>query len=283
MNGITSLLIRATLLVVATVAGAAPAAAQEVVEYIHTDALGSPVAITDATGNVIERTVYEPYGAVVNRPLKDGPGYTGHVTDSGTGLSYMQQRYYDVDVGRFLSVDPVVASDSGDSRYLARYSYAYLNPYKFLDPDGRKVVISGDKEFRKMINEQLKKIRASPAGRSMVRELKRSIHTFTISKSDGGSSASPISMDSATNGVGTGGEVKHNPAATPVAQTYEGPKATPAHVVLAHELGHARDYSRGTLDRRMNPLTNVPVAESSAMGVENEVRRDLGLPERSRY
>jgi hypothetical protein len=90
-------------------------------------------------------------------------------------------------------------------------------------------------------------------------------------------------MDSATNGVGTGGEVKHNPAATPVAQTYEGPKATPAHVVLAHELGHARDYSRGTLDRRMNPLTNVPVAESSAMGVENEVRRDLGLPERSRY
>ncbi|WP_208322777.1 RHS repeat-associated core domain-containing protein, partial [Stenotrophomonas sp. CC22-02] len=80
-----------------------PAAAQEVVEYIHTDALGSPVAITDANGQVIERTVYEPYGAVVNRPLTDGPGYTGHVTDSETGLSYMQQRYMDPALGAFLS------------------------------------------------------------------------------------------------------------------------------------------------------------------------------------
>nr|WP_313412008.1 RHS domain-containing protein [Stenotrophomonas geniculata] len=95
MNGLCSLLIRAVLTVVVLAACVAPAVAQEVVEYIHTDALGSPVAITDASGNVIERTVYEPYGAVVNRPLKDGPGYTGHVTDSGTGLSYMQQRYYD--------------------------------------------------------------------------------------------------------------------------------------------------------------------------------------------
>jgi len=90
MNGITSLLIRAALLVVTMLACIAPAAAQEVVEYIHTDALGSPVAITDASGNVIERTVYEPYGAVVNRPLKDGPGYAGHMTDSVTGLNYMQ-------------------------------------------------------------------------------------------------------------------------------------------------------------------------------------------------
>ncbi len=93
------------------------AVAQEVVEYIHTDALGSLVAITDASGNVIERTVYEPYGAVVNRPLKDGPGYTGHVTDSGTGLSYMQQRYYDVETGAFLSADPIASSVAAFGRY----------------------------------------------------------------------------------------------------------------------------------------------------------------------
>ncbi len=109
MNGLSLLLIRAVLAVVVLAACVAPAVAQEVVEYIHTDALGSPVAITDASGNVIERTVYEPYGAVVNRPLKDGPGYTGHVTDSGTGLSYMQQRYMDPALGAFLSVDPVTA------------------------------------------------------------------------------------------------------------------------------------------------------------------------------
>jgi RHS repeat-associated protein len=109
MNGLSLLLIRAVLAVVVLAACVALAAAQEVVEYIHTDALGSPVAITDAGGNVIERTVYEPYGAVVNRPLKDGPGYTGHVTDSGTGLTYMQQRYMDPQSGMFLSTAPVTA------------------------------------------------------------------------------------------------------------------------------------------------------------------------------
>ncbi|HEL3779860.1 TPA: RHS domain-containing protein [Stenotrophomonas maltophilia] len=136
MNGLSLLLIRVVLALVVLAACVAPAAAQEVVEYIHTDALGSPVAITDANGQVIERTVYEPYGAVVNRPLTDGPGYTGHVTDSETGLSYMQQRYMDPAVGAFLSVDPVTV-EGGDMRHLNRYAYAYNNPYKFKDPDGR--------------------------------------------------------------------------------------------------------------------------------------------------
>ncbi|HEL3170782.1 TPA: hypothetical protein UMF63_001911 [Stenotrophomonas maltophilia] len=137
MNGLSSLLIRAVLAVVVLAACVAPAVAQEVVEYIHTDALGSPVAITDASGNVIERTVYEPYGAVVNRPLKDGPGYTGHVTDSGTGLSYMQQRYYDSTTSSFLSVDPVSAFQSSVNAF-GRYRYANANPYSLIDPDGRR-------------------------------------------------------------------------------------------------------------------------------------------------
>ncbi|MHA8021302.1 RHS repeat domain-containing protein [Stenotrophomonas hibiscicola] len=133
MNGLSLLLIRVVLAIVVLVACMAPATAQEVVEYIHTDALGSPVAITDASGNVIERMVYEPYGAVVNRPLKDGPGYTGHVTELGAGLSYMQQRYYDFQTVAFLGADPVAASSEGASFN----RYASANLYKFKDPDGR--------------------------------------------------------------------------------------------------------------------------------------------------
>lgn len=70
--------------------GLSPAAiAQTTVSYIHTDALGSVVAESDASGNVIKRYVYEPYGAVVGGQVEDGPGYTGHVSDAATGLSYM--------------------------------------------------------------------------------------------------------------------------------------------------------------------------------------------------
>lgn len=110
--------------------------AQTTVEYIHTDALGTPVAVTNSAGAVIERSVYEPYGQLINRPLSDGPGFTGHVQDAATGLTYMQQRYYDPGIGRFLSIDPVTAY-GGDTRYFNRYWYAAGNPYKYTDPDGR--------------------------------------------------------------------------------------------------------------------------------------------------
>src|SRR5690606_23640290 len=85
--------------------------------YQHTDALGSPVAVNNASRTVIQRSEYEPYGKLVNRAMEDGPGYTGHMSDAATGLVYMQQRYYDPGIGRFLSRDAVTAYDSGDMRF----------------------------------------------------------------------------------------------------------------------------------------------------------------------
>lgn len=108
--------------------------AQSVV-YYHTDALGSVVTVTDASRNVVEKNEYEPYGKVVNHALQDGPGFTGHVADSQTGLIYMQQRYYDDDLGEFPTVDPVSADSVGGN--FNRYRYAANNPYRFIDPDGR--------------------------------------------------------------------------------------------------------------------------------------------------
>jgi RHS repeat-associated protein len=113
------------------------AAGTTVVKYQHTDALGSPVAVTDQNRNVIERFEYEPFGAIINKPSHDGVGYTGHVHDGATGLVNMQDRYFDPMIGRFLSVDAVTAYDNGDWRHFNRYAYAFNNPYKFTDPDGR--------------------------------------------------------------------------------------------------------------------------------------------------
>ncbi|MFK3649185.1 RHS repeat-associated core domain-containing protein [Lysobacter enzymogenes] len=124
------------------VCAASSGMAQTVVEYIHTDALGTPVAITDAAQNVVERPQYEPYGRTLASQA-DGPGYTGHVTDAATGLVYMQQRYYDAELGRFLSADPVAARSAPVAGF-NRYLYAMNNPYKFKDPDGRWVCKGGD-------------------------------------------------------------------------------------------------------------------------------------------
>jgi len=107
----------------------------QTVEYIHTDALGSPVAVTNAAGEVVERQVYEPYGTGVTRGPNDGPGFTGHVEDSATGLDYMQQRYYDPELGLFASPDP--AGQRGVESF-NRYRYGNSSPYSFVDPDGRQ-------------------------------------------------------------------------------------------------------------------------------------------------
>lgn len=112
------------------------------VKYQHTDALGSPVAVTDQTGQVIDRTDWEPFGSAIAKPAYDGIGYAGQLMDGKSNLAYMQQRYYDPQIGRFLSVDPVAVRQGGDN--FNRYSYANNNSYRFIDPDGRNVVCSRD-------------------------------------------------------------------------------------------------------------------------------------------
>lgn len=106
------------------------------VRYQHLDMLGSPVAVTNAAGQVTDRSRYEPYGQTIGKSW-DGIGFTGHVTDASSGLVYMQQRYYDPQTGRFLSVDPVTALSNPTDGF-NRYWYANNNPYAYTDPDGRQ-------------------------------------------------------------------------------------------------------------------------------------------------
>lgn len=95
--------------------------------YHHTDALGSPVKETGPTRGLVSTKEYRPYGDSPPSQTIDGPGYTGHIEDGPTGLVYMQQRYYDPQIGRFLSVDPVeVATTWGEN--FSRYRYARNNP-----------------------------------------------------------------------------------------------------------------------------------------------------------
>jgi RHS repeat-associated protein len=107
--------------------------------FVHTDHLGSPIAeSTAAPVQVTHLPLHEPYGAPSNGTYLDGPGYTGHVVDGLTGLSYMQARYYDPVAGRFLGVDPVHV-DLASGANFNRYIYANNNPYLYVDPDGEFV------------------------------------------------------------------------------------------------------------------------------------------------
>jgi RHS repeat-associated protein len=82
------------------------------------------------------RTLYEPYGAPLTTPREGAPSYTGHQYDTSTGMLYAQQRYYDPQLGVFMSPDPM-AVDTTSAFNFNRYAYANNSPYKFTDPDGR--------------------------------------------------------------------------------------------------------------------------------------------------
>jgi RHS repeat-associated protein len=97
--------------------------------------VGSPIAETNSSGAVTARFRYEPYGQSLEASVAQGPSYTGHVYDQSSGLIYMQQRYYDPMIGRFLSTDPAAVDGMGFN--FNRYAYAANNPYKYVDPDGR--------------------------------------------------------------------------------------------------------------------------------------------------
>lgn len=111
----------------------------DVPTWIASDHLGSASKGLDSSGNVIWEERYSPYGERLMQPAANDnhTGFTGHVEDAATGLTYMQARYYDPVIGRFLSTDPVqFVPDRPDM--FNRYAYAANDPVNMIDPDGNQ-------------------------------------------------------------------------------------------------------------------------------------------------
>lgn len=119
------------------------------VTYVYTDPQGTPLAEADANGNITATFDYAPYGKQAMGTVPNGLGYTGHVSDPDTGLVYMQARYYDPAIGRFVSTDPV-GPGAGQVFTYNRYVYVNDNPVMGVDPDGRTSVV-GDMRAEKEI------------------------------------------------------------------------------------------------------------------------------------
>ncbi len=96
------------------------------------DALGSVLAQTDGAGAVQTQYSYSPYGETQTSGTADGNPvqYTGRENDQ-TGLYYYRARYYDPQLKRFISEDPI-----GLGGGVNQYSYVDGNPISLVDPTG---------------------------------------------------------------------------------------------------------------------------------------------------
>lgn len=102
--------------------------------YYHFDSRGSTIAMTNDTGATTHTYGYGPFGELMFAQEADYNSfrYVGQfgVMFEDSSLMYMRARFYDVENGRFLTEDPVWATNL--------YPYAGNNPIAFIDAMGKK-------------------------------------------------------------------------------------------------------------------------------------------------
>jgi RHS repeat-associated protein len=113
--------------------------------YLHRDYQGTILAITNATGGVVEKRLFDPWGEI--KKVQNGAGtnlpkltffdrgYTGHEHLESVGLINMNARLYDPKLHRFLSPDTYIQDPYNTQNY-NRYSYCWNNPTKHTDITG---------------------------------------------------------------------------------------------------------------------------------------------------
>lgn len=98
--------------------------------YFLQENLGTVSIITDGVGGVVERTLYETFGAGLGSRVTRY-GYTGRERDDLTGLLYYRARWYDPQRSGFISEDPLNGPNIQNL-----YAYVNNNPLSWVDPLG---------------------------------------------------------------------------------------------------------------------------------------------------
>ncbi len=108
--------------------------------YFHTyDKMGNVQQLTADDGSVVNSYAYLPFGGTIldEETIANPFGFVGEhgVMNDPSGLIYMRARFYDAQLGRFISTDPIGIS-GGD---LNLYRYVRNSPTNDKDPQGLQV------------------------------------------------------------------------------------------------------------------------------------------------
>ena len=112
--------------------------------YYHPDHLGSSSYITNLDGEVSQHIEYVPFGEVFieerNNTWNTPYLFNAKELDEETGLYYYGARYMDPKISMWLGVDPLMEKYPS----VTGYCYTMDNPIRFIDPDGRDGMVTGN-------------------------------------------------------------------------------------------------------------------------------------------
>ncbi|MBL7197061.1 MAG: RHS repeat-associated core domain-containing protein, partial [Candidatus Omnitrophica bacterium] len=107
--------------------------------FVHANHISSSNILTDETGSRVSLFEYKPFGSVAyadeDNTYDTDKRFTGKTYDKTTGLHYYGARYYDSQLGRFITADPTIQHPY-DPQDFSRYAYCRNNPLKYTDPTG---------------------------------------------------------------------------------------------------------------------------------------------------
>uniref|UniRef100_UPI00406D0774 RHS repeat domain-containing protein n=1 Tax=Pseudomonas sp. F3-2 TaxID=3141539 RepID=UPI00406D0774 len=161
---------------------------EQTLYYFHTDQIGTPLEMTDVDGSIVWQATYKAWGEVegfaVNE-VEQNLRFQGQYFDDETGLHYNTFRYYDPQVGRFITQDPI-GLDGGMNLY--RY---VPNPTGWIDPWGWECWSSARRNYWKAESKAPSQV-YSPANMARMAEGKApkmtvevmSRRTFEVSQKD---------------------------------------------------------------------------------------------------
>ena len=108
--------------------------------YYVLNAQGDVVRIVNSSRSVVASYTYDPWGKIISssgtladiNPLR----YRGYYYDAETGFYYLQSRYYDPEIGRFINADSYASTDATGLLSTNMFAYCENDPVNKSDSNG---------------------------------------------------------------------------------------------------------------------------------------------------